>query len=156
MKQEPVESSSVPAPEGKTVYPPPFAAPVAGRVKRKLGDLFGLTNFGINLTTLAPGAASALLHSHARQDEFIYVLEGCPTLIHGGKEYLLKQGDCMGFKAGLGVAHQLVNKSSEPVTFLEVGDRTIGDNVEYPDDDLKATQLEDGTWLMTHKDGTSY
>lgn len=154
--QIPVAAASIPEPETKTIYPQPFAALVEGRIKRKLGDFFGLSNFGINLTTLKPGAASALLHHHAKQDEFIYVLEGTPTLILGDEEFLLQPGDCYGFKAGSGIGSQLINKSSEPTSFLEIGDRTPGDEVEYPNDDLKAVQMPDGSWKLTHKDGSPY
>ncbi len=153
MPTKPVPAESIPLPPRKTVYPAPFASQVEGRVKRKLGDFFGLSNFGVNLTELAPGAVSALLHHHSRQDEFIYVLEGHPTLVLGDKEYRLDPGDCHGFKAGSGVASQLVNRSSAPVKYIEIGDRTEGDQVEYPNDDLKAVQLANGEWRLTHKDG---
>jgi uncharacterized cupin superfamily protein len=153
---KPVSATSIPEPTIKTNYPNPFAAMVEGRSKRKLGDFFGLTNFGINLTTLEPGAVSALLHHHAIQDEFIYILEGRPTLILGDEEFSLEPGDCYGFKAGSGVGSQLVNKSAATTTFLEIGDRTPGDEVEYPNDDLQATQQPDGSWRFTHKDGRPY
>jgi len=156
MSQSPLPAESIPVPEKKTIYPMPFATLVEGRTKRKLGDFFGLTHFGVNLTRLSPGSVSALLHHHSKQDEFIYVLEGTPTLILGEKEYLLSPGDCYGFKAGAGVAHQLINKSERPVTYIEIGDRTLGDEVEYPNDDLKAVQLANGEWALTHKDGRPY
>jgi uncharacterized cupin superfamily protein len=141
---------------GQTIYPAPYAALVQGRLKRKLGEYFGLTNFGVNLTDLLPGAVSALTHSHSKQDEFILVLTGALTLILGQEEFVLNPGDCYGFKAGTGIAHQLVNRSQESVTYLEIGDRTEGDEVEYPDDDLKATQLVNGIWMLTHKDDRPY
>jgi uncharacterized cupin superfamily protein len=141
---------------GKTNYPEPYASLVAGRLKRKLGEFFELTNFGVNLTHLSPGAMSALVHSHSKQDEFIFVLEGTPTLVLGKEEFTLNPGDCYGFKSGTGVAHQLINRSEESVTYLEIGDRIEGDEVEYPNDDLKATQLKNGVWTITHKDGRSY
>ncbi len=153
MSAKPVPAESIPLPPRKTIYPPPFAHRVEGRAKRKLGDFFGLSHFGVNLTELAPGAVSALLHHHSRQDEFIYVLEGHPTLVLGDEEYRLGPGDCHGFKAGSGVASQLVNRSSAPVKYIEIGDRTEGDQVEYPNDDLKAVQLANGEWQLTHKDG---
>ena len=156
MKRKPIAATALPVPDTKTLYPPPFAAQVAGREKRKLGDFFGLRNFGVNLTRLAPGAASALLHCHSRQDEFIYVLEGRPTLVFGDQEHLLSPGDCFGFPAGAGIAHQLVNRSDAPAVYLEIGDRTVGDEVDYPRDDIKATQLADGKWALTHKDGRPY
>jgi uncharacterized cupin superfamily protein len=156
MIQTPIFAESIPAREKKTIYPPPYASLVEGRVKRKLGDFFGLTNFGVNLTRLLPGSISALLHHHSKQDEFIYILEETPTLTLGDQEFVLKPGDCCGFKAGNGLAHQLVNRSDEPVTYLEIGDRTAGDEAEYPNDDLKATQLPNGEWALTHKDGRPY
>src|ERR1041384_3735108 len=104
--------------------PEPFASRMAGREKRPLGDLFGLTNFGVNLTRLAPGGESALRHAHSRQDEFVYVLEGNPTLITGAGETPLEPGMCAGFKAGTGDAHHLVNRTRSDVVYIEVGDRT--------------------------------
>lgn len=156
MKQTPLSAKAVPASMGKTVYPEPYASQVKHRLKRKLGEVFGLTNFGVNLTHLLPGTISALAHSHSKQDEFIFVLEGTPTLMLGEEEFTLKPGDCYGLKAGTGIAHQLVNRSEETVTYLEIGDRTAGDEVEYPNDDLKATQSSSGAWIITHKDGRPY
>src|SRR5437867_9573966 len=95
-----------------TNYPEPFASRMAGREKRPLGDLFGLTNFGVNLTRLAPGAISSLRHAHSRQDELIYVLEGRPTLVTNAGETPLSPGMCAGFKAGDGDAHHLVNRTA--------------------------------------------
>jgi len=137
-------------------FPPEMVARVAaGRDKQPLGDLFGLTNFGVNLTRLAPGGESALRHAHAKQDEFVYVLEGEAVLITDAGETVLKAGMCAGFKAGTGDAHHLVNRSEKDVVFLEVGDRSAGDTVEYPDDDVKAV-FADGKWKYTKKDGTPY
>jgi uncharacterized cupin superfamily protein len=136
-------------------YPEPFFSRMAGREKRPLGDLFGLRNFGVNLTRLAPGGESALLHRHTRQDEFIYILEGRPTLVTESGETVLEPGMCAGFPAG-GEAHQLVNHTGEVVVYLEVGDRTPGDEGSYPRDDLKAVMGSDGKWLFTRKDGTRY
>jgi uncharacterized cupin superfamily protein len=125
-------------------------------MKRPLGDRFGLTIFGVNLTTLPPGAMSALRHAHTSQDEFIYVLEGTPTLITDAGETMLKPGMCAGFKAGTGDAHHLVNRSESDVVYLEVGDRTLGDGAHYPDDDIVAVKTSDGTRKFTRKDGTPY
>ena len=138
-----------------SVYPEPFASRMAGRVKHPLGDLFGLANFGVNLTRLAPGAGSALRHAHSKQDEFVYVLQGRPTLVTDAGETQLAPGMCAGFKAGTGNGHHLLNRTDEEVVFLEVGDRSPGDAVSYPDDDLQA-QLVDGKWRFSHKDGTPY
>ena len=136
-------------------YPEPFASRMKGRLKKPLGDLFGLTNFGVNLTTLAPGAISALRHAHSRQDEFVYILRGHPTLHTDEGKTRLAPGMCAGFKAGTGNGHQLVNETKEDVVYLEVGDRTPGDEGSYPDDDLKAI-LMDGKYRFVHKDGTPY
>ena len=146
----------VPASQRKSIYPAQYAVQVEGRVKRRLGDHFGLTNFGINLTELAPGAVSALLHHHRMQDEFVYIVSGSPTLVLGEREFVLQPGDCCGFKAGSGVGHQLVNKSRQPVRYLEIGDRTAGDQAEFPRDDLRITQAEGGAWIVAHKDGSPY
>ena len=139
-----------------TNYPEPYASRMAGREKRPLGDLFGLANFGVNLTRLAPGAVSALRHAHSRQDEFVYVLAGHPVLVTDAGETPLAPGMCAGFRAGTGDAHHLVNRTNEDVVFLEVGDRTPGDAGTYPDDDLHAMLGPDGKWRFTHKDGTPY
>ena len=138
-----------------SVYPEPFRSQMAGRVKRPLGDLFGLSNFGVNLTRLAPQAKSALRHAHTRQDEFIYILEGRPTLHTDAGATLLGPGMCAGFKAGTGDAHRLVNDTTEHVVYLEVGDRSAGDAASYPDDDLQAL-LVDGQWTFVQRDGTPY
>ena len=137
-------------------YPEPFASRMKGREKRPLGDLFGLQNFGVNLTRLAPGAQSALRHAHSRQDEFVYVLAGRPILITNEGETPLEPGMCAGFRAGTGDAHHLINRSSEDVLYLEVGDRSAQDEGTYPDDDLKAAFGADGKWGFTRKDGTPY
>ena len=136
-------------------YPEPFASMVAGRFKRPLGDVFGLKNFGVNLTKLAPGAISALRHAHTVQDEFIYILQGTPTLITDAGETLLSAGMCAGFKSGSGSGHHMVNRSAENVVYLEIGDRNPGDAASYPDDDLQAL-FESGQWVFKHKDGKPY
>lgn len=138
-----------------SIYPPPFAAQMAGREKRPLGDRFGLTHFGVNLTVLAPGAVSALRHAHTLQDEFIYVLQGNPTLHTDEGRTQLAPGMCAGFKAGTGNGHRLVNETSQQAVYLEVGDRTAGDEAIYPDDDLKASLVE-GRWMFFHKNGQPY
>lgn len=135
-------------------YPEPFAAMMQGRVKRPLGDPFGLQGFGINHVTMAPGAISALFHRHTVQDEWIYVLSGEIVLVHDQGETLLTGGMCAGFPAG-GTAHQLVNRSAQEASYLEVGDRRPGDGVAYPRDDLAAERTAAG-WRFTHKDGTPY
>ena len=150
-----VTASEVPARTKPSVYPEPFASRMAGREKRPLGDLFGLANFGVNLTRLAPNAVSALRHAHSKQDEFIYVLQGSPTLHTDEGRTQLSPGMCAGFKAGTGNGHCLTNETTEEIVYLEVGDRTPGDEGSYPDDDLMALLL-DGKWKFFHKDGTPY
>jgi uncharacterized cupin superfamily protein len=136
-------------------YPEPFASRMRGREKRPLGDVFGLASFGVNLTRLAPGAQSALRHAHTLQDEFVYILEGRPTLITDAGRSVLAPGLCAGFKGGTGDAHHLVNETAEDVVYLEIGDRLPGDNVTYPEDDIEARRFEGG-WRFTRKDGTPY
>lgn len=149
-----IKAADAPARTKPSNYPEPFASRMKGRTKRPLGDLFGLSNFGVNLTTLAPGAVSALQHRHSRQDEFVFILEGEAVLVTGETETLLRPGMCAGFKAG-GVSHHLENRSGAPVTYLEIGDRTPGDEVSYPADDLVGTLGPNG-WIFHRKDGTPY
>ena len=150
-----VVAAQAPAKTKPTNYPEPFAARMAGRQKHPLGDLFGLKNFGVNLTKLAPHATSALRHAHTRQDEFVYILQGHPTLHTDEGRTQLAPGMCAGFKAGTGNGHRLINDTEDEVVYLEIGDRSAGDQGSYPDDDLRAL-LVDGQWKFTHKDGTPY
>lgn len=138
-----------------TGYPAQFKPIVKGREKRVLGDALGLKNFGVNLTTLKPGAASAARHWHAKQDEFVYIVEGEPTLVTDAGEQVLGPGMAAGFPAGRADGHQLVNKSDRDVVYLEMGDRTALDEVDYPDIDL-AVRWIDGEEKYVHKDGTPY
>jgi len=135
-------------------YPEPFLTRMRRREKRPLGDMFGLKNFGVNLTRLAPGGESALLHRHSKQDELVYILEGTPTLVTDRGEVQLAPGMCAGFPAA-GLAHQVVNRTDSDVVYLEIGDRTPGDEGSYPADDI-AAKLTPGGWVFTHKDGRPY
>ena len=150
-----VVAAETPPRARQTSYPEPFASRMAGRRKQPLGDLFGLTNFGVNLTRLLPGAVSALRHAHTKQDEFVYILEGHPTLHTDDGRTRLSPGMCAGFKAGSGNGHHLINETGEDVLYLEVGDRTPGDEGSYPDDDLQALLVQ-GQWRFVHKDGSPY
>jgi uncharacterized cupin superfamily protein len=136
-------------------YPEPFALLMSGRIKRPLGDLFELKSFGVNLTRLPPGAVSALHHRHSRQDEFIYVLEGEPTLFTDAGERQLSPGMVAGFAAG-GTAHHLANRTAQDCVILEIGDRASGDEVSYPADDIQAVLGDDGKWRFFHKNGEPY
>ena len=150
-----IEANAVPPRTKPSNYPEPFFSRMLKREKRQLGDVFGLKNFGVNLTRLMPGGESALLHRHSKQDEFIYILKGEPTLVTESAEVTLSPGMCAGFPAA-GEAHQLVNRTAEDVLYLEVGDRTPGDEGSYPKDDIQAMLDADGKWLFTHKDGRPY
>lgn len=136
-------------------YPQQFLSVVAGRVKKRLGNAAGLQNFGVNLVKLAPGSCSALRHWHSRQDELIYVLEGEVTLVTNAGENVLKPGMAAGFPAGDADGHHLINRSNSAVIYLEIGDRTPGDEANYPDDDLVAKASGNG-WIFTHKNGEIY
>src|ERR1700704_789170 len=146
-----IDAASAPLRSRPSNYPEPFFSRMGRREKRPLGDVFGLRNFGINLTTIHPGGESALLHRHSRQDEFIYIVQGEPTLVTDAGEVALKPGMCAGFPAGQR-AHQLVNRTDRDVLYLEVGDRTPGDEGFYPADDIQAAQAPDGKWIYTRKD----
>lgn len=150
-----IRAHAVPPRTKPSNYPEPFFSRMMKREKRALGDVFGLKNFGVNLTRLAPGGESALLHCHSKQDEFIYILQGEPTLVTDKEEIALGAGMCAGFPAQ-GAAHQLVNRTDKDVVYLEVGDRLPGDEGNYPKDDLKAAMGADGKWMFTHKDGRPY
>lgn len=151
-----IDACAVPPRTVSSIYPEPFAARMNGRQKRALGDYFGLRNFGVNLTRMTPGGSSALRHAHSHQDELIYVLEGHPTLVTNAGEIQLAPGMCAGFPAGTGDAHQLVNRTQADVVYLEMGDRSAGDRVVYPDDDIEASTSSDGSRRFVHKDGTPY
>lgn len=149
-----LDPNDVPA-IARSVYPAPFQPLIQGRLKQRLGQAAGLTNFGANRVTLLPGGISALRHWHARQDEFIYVLSGELTLVTEAGEQVLTPGMAAAFPAGEANGHQLVNRSTEPACYLEVGDRTPGDTVTYPDHDLLA-QDGPGGWVFSHRDGRPY
>ena len=152
-----LDAASAPPRATPSRYPAALGTTMVGRTKHPLGDLFGLANFGVNLVRLAPGARSALRHAHTHQDEFIYVLEGEPVLVTNAGETPLKPGMCAGFKAGTGDAHHLLNRTAADVLYLEIGDRSPSDEVDYPDDDDIAVRLgPDGKRRYVHKDGTPW
>jgi uncharacterized cupin superfamily protein len=136
-------------------YPEQFKKPCVGREKTVLGDLAGLTQFGVNRTRLPPGVASSLRHWHEQEDEFIYVLEGELTLVEDNGETLLKPGDAAGWKAGVPNGHMLVNRSSRDAVYLEIGSRLPRERAHYPDYDLLYTRDESGL-RITHRDGKPY
>jgi uncharacterized cupin superfamily protein len=141
--------------ESRSTYPEPFNQVVSGRSRKRLGNAAGLDQFGVNLTTLKPGAASALRHWHEKEDELVYVLEGEVVLIEDDGETVLKPGDAAGFKANVRNGHHLVNKSSRDAVYLEIGTRSRLERAEYPDLDLVMIRDEKGG-LFTHRDGKRY
>ena len=136
-------------------YPEPFAAPCAGRERRRIGDALGLTNFGVNLMRLPPGVASSMRHWHSRQDEFVFVVSGEVVLITDAGEQTLGAGMVAGFPAGKADGHQLVNRSKGDAVVLEVGDRTALDEVDYSDIDMLVRWIG-GEERYVRKDGTPY
>jgi uncharacterized cupin superfamily protein len=138
-----------------TNYPPQFQNVVQGREKSVLGDLVGLTQFGVNLTRLKPGSASALRHWHENEDEFVYILEGELVLIEDEGETLLRPGDAAGFKAGVANGHHLVNKTQRDAVYLEIGTRAPTERAHYPDVDLEFIRDKDKVQVR-HKSGEPY
>lgn len=139
-------------PRRGTNYPKPFAEGFDKRIKRALTAPLGLTQFGVNLTTLEPGGKSAHRHWHKSEDEFIYVLSGELTLVTDEGERTLGPSTAVGFPAGERNGHQLINKSSAPATYLEIGTRAETDEATYPDIDLKA-EKRDGRFHFFTKAG---
>jgi uncharacterized cupin superfamily protein len=139
----------------KGVYPQPYTASTDGREKAALGNVAGLTQFGVNLTLLKPGAASALRHWHEQEDEFIYVLDGEVVLVEEGTETVLRPGDCAGFKAGTSNGHQLINKSQDNARYLEMGTRAASERCHYPDADL-VMERNAGGMRFLHRSGEPY
>jgi uncharacterized cupin superfamily protein len=142
-------------PRTGSIYPAPFAEPLAGRAKRALGNALDLSQFGVNLVTLAPGTWSSQRHWHANEDEFVYVLEGEATLVTDAGETVLRPGMAAGFPAGRADGHHLINKSDAPVLYLEVGTRAAREVAEYSDIDMVARR-GGGAFIFTHKDGEPY
>lgn len=136
-------------------YPEPLAKIAEGRVRKRLGDVVGLDQFGVNLTTLKPGSGSALRHWHEQEDEFVFILEGIATLIEDDGETQLNPGDAAGFKAGVPNGHHIVNRTDKDVVLLEIGTRAKTELGHYPDDDLAAIKDENG-YKFTHKNGDEY
>jgi len=141
--------------DSRTNYPEPFNRVVVGRARKRLGNAAGLDQFGVNLTTLKPGAASALRHWHEKEDELVYILEGEVVLIEDEGETVLKPGDAAGFKASVRNGHHLVNKSNRDAVYLEIGTRSTHERAEYPDVDMLVVRDEKGM-RYTHKNGEPY
>ena len=127
-----------------TAYPPPHNKAVEGRSRQRLGNAAGLTQFGVNICRLVPGAASSLRHWHLNEDEFVYVLEGEVTLCENGGETVLKPGDAAGFKAGVANGHCLINRSGSDAVFIEVGSRAAVERAHYSDIDMQVVRDDKG------------
>ncbi|MBM3535659.1 MAG: cupin domain-containing protein [Alphaproteobacteria bacterium] len=138
-----------------TSYPEPYRTPVMKRWYRRLAPSTGLTRFGVNLTRIEPGGMSSQRHWHAKEDEFIYVLEGETVLVTDAGEEVLRQGMCACFPAGTKNAHHFLNRSKADVLLLVVGDNAPDEEVGYPDIDLHGRTI-DGKFRFLHRDGTPY
>jgi uncharacterized cupin superfamily protein len=138
-----------------TLYPPPFDAPCRARERVKLGDAAGLTQFGVNLLRLPPGAWSSQRHWHTGGDEFVYILSGEVVLVTDGGEEELHAGDAAGFAARDGNGHCLQNRSDREARVLEIGTRVPGDTAYYSDIDMVAP-ADGRPAVYTHRDGTPY
>ena len=141
--------------DSRTGYPEPFRQAVQGRSRKRLGNAVGLDQFGVNLTTLKPGAASAQRHRHAKEDELVYVLAGELVLCEDGGETVLRPGDAAGWKAGVANGHCLVNRSAHDAVYLEIGSRAPTERAEYPDIDMRMERDDKGARYL-HKSGVPY
>jgi len=139
----------------RTGYPAPHDKVVAGRSRKRLGNAVGLDQFGVNLTTLKPGSASALRHWHEKEDELVYVLEGELVLVENEGETIMRAGDAAGFKAGVANGHHFINRSDRDARYLEIGSRMKGERAHYSDVDL-AVVRDDAGLRYTRKDGTPF
>lgn len=142
--------------ESGSGYPSPFNEPCMDRVRRRLGDHFGLTDFGVNLVVLPPESWSSQRHWHTNEDEFIYIIDGTPTLITDEGETVLQPGSVAGFAAGQENGHHLVNKTDKPVTVLEVGSRRPGDSCRYSDIDMQMVGRGQPDAKFTRRNGEPY
>jgi len=147
-----IDIASVPPRKGSS-YPAPYHQIAAERTRQRLGDAGGLTDFGVNLMRLPPGAWSSQRHWHSQEDEFVYVLEGELTLLTDAGEEVIRAGECAAFPKSIPNGHTLINKSDRIALCLEVGTRSLDDVCTYSDVDMKVSN-RDGVFV--HKDGTPY
>ena len=138
-----------------SIYPSPYAEMMAGRSSLRLGEAGGLTQFGVNLVTLAPGAMSSLRHWHLNEDEFVMVTNGECVLVQDAGETVMRPGDCAAFPAGKPDGHHFLNRSDQPAQFLVVGTKAPREVATYSDVDMMVHQ-EKGTARFTYKDGTDW
>lgn len=138
-----------------SIYPEPYAGLMKGRSSLRLGDLAGLTQFGVNIVMLEPGAVASLRHWHLREDEFAMVLEGDLILIEDGGETPMQPGDCAAWKAGVANGHRFVNRSDRPARFLIVGTKSTDEVATYSDVDLQI-HFGGGAPRLTYRDGSDW
>jgi uncharacterized cupin superfamily protein len=150
-----IDVAALPSVAG-TLYPPPFDEPCLTRERKRLGDAAGLTQYGVNLLRLPPGAWSSQRHWHSHEDEFVYVLSGEVTLVTDDGEEILRAGDATGFKAGDGNGHCLQNRSDKDATVIEIGTRMAEDAVVYSDIDMILPAGSGKTGGYRHRDGMPY
>ncbi len=136
-----------------STYPEPYASQMGGRGFQALGDAAGLTQFGVNLVTMPPGAISSLRHWHTGEDEFVWMVSGELVLVQDGGETVLRAGDAAAFKAGDPDGHHLRNRSGAVASFLVIGTRAASDTCTYPDVDL-INRTEGARNWFTLRDGT--
>lgn len=149
-----IDLAKVPVKTG-SIYPAPYGAMMAGRSSQRLGDAGGLTQFGVNLVTLEPGAMSSLRHWHLAEDEFVMVTEGVCTMVTNAGETEMAPGDCATFPANTPDGHHFINRTAKPARFLVVGSKSQREVATYSDVDLMVT-LEAGRATFSHKDGSPY
>jgi uncharacterized cupin superfamily protein len=149
-----LDLASVPVKTG-SIYPAPYAAMMAGRSSLRLAQAGGLTQFGVNLVTLEPGALSSLRHWHLVEDEFVMVTEGECIMVTDAGEEVMRPGDCAAFPAGVADGHHFINRSDAPARFLVVGTKAPREVGTYSDVDLKVV-MEEGTATFTRKDGSAF
>jgi uncharacterized cupin superfamily protein len=153
-RKTPINLNEVPISSG-TFYPKEFREKTGKTSWQQLSDQYGIDKFGFSIDIIPPGAMSSLRHWHNLEDEFVFVIEGELVLVTNDGEFLMKENDMMGFKAGDKNAHHLINKSNKPARFIVVGARVPGDMGFYPDDDLLWVYTEEGK-IASHKDGRKY
>jgi uncharacterized cupin superfamily protein len=149
-----IDPAKVPVKTG-SIYPEPYASMMAGRSSLRLGEAGGLTQFGVNLVTLEPGALSSLRHWHLHEDEFVMVTEGECTLVEDAGETVLRPGDCAAFPAGRADGHQFINRTDSVARFLVVGTKAPREVATYSDHDLMV-EIEAGRARFAYKDGTDW
>lgn len=129
--------------EGVSAYPPPHDERLKGRKTWALTRQWQLTQFGVNMVELPPGAWSTNRHWHRNNDELVVVVSGELVAVTDAGEEVLRAGDCIGFKAGVADAHHLQNRSDAPAVYYDIGGRDAWDVSTFPDIGLEAYTHQD-------------